>query len=648
MRQVFRFPFPVLSVGWRVTSFLQGFLRFGLLVCLLLCAGGGDAGADVNRPPTAPVPVAVPGKAVAVRGFPVEIRLEGKTGTVRSLEFVIRRGPRQGRLEGPPVQTTKDSAVVKYVADPASTAEADSFTFSTKIEGIGTSLEAEVAIRLVDPAPVLEAPGGVDMGRILAAEVIPKTITITNKGNAPWNAVVPLPAGWSWLAPPGGQFNLAPGDRTEATVRVRVAEPGEVDEKVVLRPGTVVRFIGRATPPFLAYPSLLRLQWDRAKKQRAWKMTVRNNRGEPMTVRLSGPVGLVVPESLTIPIAESKDVPVAWTGSLSKAAAGAIRLEAPGWRQEVNFETPAAPAAVDVLGAGPDGTVDFGVLEKADGSKAVKTLTIKNVGGTASVIRWDPLRLFVLEGLDAETVLPPDAERQLTLRPRPDEPGRLKEELLLRMTGGDRLLKLVAEIDPAAAKEALMQGKVLDVKPVPAHSSSAIEAPRAVSGDGLRLRTKILSGGLMEAFPNQDPNHPAVDDVRLIEAETTSERLVFEWNAPGLGTWKYHVMVKVLRNHGLQQAPIPEYGEMPNVKVMSTPTGGRAEVTGLRPEVYWKCRIVSVRNDGVSTKAGRELTFITPPLRESNWGWRLIGVLGAVSLVLYVRQKWREDVQWKD
>lgn len=602
----------------------------------------------MNRPLTPPVPVADPAKAVAVRGFPVEIRLEGRTSTARSLDFILRKKPKQGRLEGPPVQLDKDTAMVRYRGDPGSTAESDSFTFATKVEGIGTSEEAEITISLVDPAPVLEAPGGVDLGRILAAETVERTFSISNQGNAPWKAAVQLPPGWSWLSPPGGEFNVDPGQQIEATIRVKTAAVGDLDETVVLRPGTGIRFIGRASPPFLAYPSLVRLQWNRVEKLRKWKLTLRNNNSVPMTFRLSGPPGLVIATSVTVPIVESVEVDVAWNGSLSRPAAGVILVETNQWRQEVNFEAPVAPAAVDLAGAGTDGTVDFGVLEKAGGSQAVKTLTIKNSGGTPSVVRWDALRLFVLEGLEGETVLGPQEERAFNLRPRPDEPGRLKEELLLRMTGGDRLLKLVAEINPAAAQKALMQGTVLEVKPAPVNTSPAIEAPRAVSGEGLRLRTQILGAGLMEAFPNKDPNLPAVDDVRLIPGESTHERLVFEWNNPAPGTWKHHVMVKVLRNHGLQQAPIPEYGEMPNVKVTSTATGGRAEVTGLRPEAYWKCRMVSVRSDGVSTKAGRELTFITPPIAESNWGWRLIGVLGAVALVLYVRQKWREDVKWKD
>ena len=169
-----------------------------------------------------------------------------------------------------------------------------------------------------------------------------------------------------------------------------------------------------------------------------------------------------------------------------------------------------------------------------------------------------------------------------------------------------------------------------------------------ITEDGFRLRTQILHSGLMQAFPNQDRKLPTVDQARLIVEETKPDKLVYEWNAPAPGKWTYRVMVRMLRNHGPLQAPIPEYDQMDNVKVTNTPTGGRAEVTKLRPGAFWSCRIVAIREDGVSTKPGGELRFITPPVPDSRWGWRLLAVLGTISLALYIRQKWREDVKWKE
>ena len=610
-----------------------------------MLAGGVAAWADVVVPPnTVRVPVAKPVQVDAVRGFPVEIRLQGVTASPRVLQFILRQQPRHGRLEGPPVQAGKDSAVVRYVGNPDSKAEVDTFSFAVKVEGGGSSDDALATIRLTDPVAVLEAPGGVDLGRILATEPVERPINISNKGNAPFNTTVPLPEGWSWVVPAGGQFELQPGDQIEAMVRLRVKEAGSIDQKVVLRPGSVVRFIGQAIEPFLGYPTLQRLQWDRKAGSRTSRFSIQNNRPEAMTVRLSGPPGVVVPESVTIPVAESVEVLLTCPGDVSRVLSGRIRLDAPGWSQDISFEAPAAPASVAVTGAGADGAVDFGVLKMSEEVKAVRQITLRNIGGMPSLIRWDKLRFFVLEGMESDTVLAPQTERQITLRPRPDEPGRLKEELALHMTGGDYTLKLSADLDPKTAQAALMKGQVLDVPPPTAPGTPELKRPP--SEEGRRARVQLLTAGLLEEPPNMDRSLPTVNSIRPLEIGT--DRLVFEWDAPSPGAWTYQVRVRQLRNHGPGQAPIPEYDQMDNVKVTSTPTGGRAEVTKLRPQVRWSCRIIGIRSDGVSTKPGEEMTFLTAPVPDSRWGWRVMGVLGVVVLALYVRQKWREDIKWKD
>ncbi len=626
-----------------MTVFPPRLLRPFLLTVLWLLAGRGPLGADVKRPVTPSVPVARAAQVEAIRGFPVSIRLEGVTSSTRVLQFILRQPPKYGRLEGPPTPAGKDSAVVRYVGDPGATAASDSFSYAVKVEGSSSSEEAVVTVRLSDAAAVLEVPNGVELGRLLAREVSEHGLRLFNKGNAPFRATVALPEGWSWAVPEGGKFDVAPGAQIEAVVRVRAKEAGEVDEKVMLRPGTAVRFTGRVLPPFLGYPSLLRLQWEPEPARRAYRFNIRNNRGEPMQVRLTAPPGVELPASVEIPVAESVEVGVACPGQVSLPLAGKIRLEAPGWTQEIDYEAPAAPAVMELSGVGADGVVDFGVLEKAEG--AVRSLVVRNVGGTAAVVRWEALRFFVVEGLEEETVVAPGAERAFAIRPRPDEPGLLREELALRMPGGDRVLKLQAEIDLKAGQAALMAGTVLEVKAA-APGSPELGQPR--SERGRQLRVQVLTTGLMEAIPNTDARLPTVNAVRLIEEETKPDRLVFEWDAPGPGVWTYRVLVRMLRNHGAQQAPIPEYGTMDNVKVTATPLGGRAEVTRLRPEVRWSCRIVGIRSDGVATKAGEDLTFMTPPVMASRWPWRLLGLLGVVSVALYVRQKWREDVKWKD
>ena len=588
-------------------------------------------------------PIARAARADAVRGFPVEISLTGLTASTRPMQFIIRRAPKHGRILAEPVPVGKDSAIVRYEGDPASAAQMDSFSFAVKVEGLGSSDEAEVTIRLVDPAPVVEVPGGLDLGRILAGQNIDTGFSLGNKGNAPFRATVPLPEGWAWLAPEGGAFDVAPGESMEAKFRVRMKEAGELDHKLELRPGSVVRILGRVLPPFLAYPSLIRLQWEPGTALRTWRFSIRNNAPDTMSIKLSAPAGVRVPESILVGFAETKEVSVTASGDVSKEMSGKIQMQSGTWAQDIAFEAAVAPARVELSGTGADGSVDFGILPAGEETKASRELIMKNVGGTPALIRWDALRFFNLEGLDTETMLPPMGERKITLRPRIGEPGRLKDELFLRMTGGDRTVPLLAELDPKVARAAMVKGKVLDIQPKTAPGETPGK-PTTESGE--RLKVQVLSRGLMRALPKTDPTLPVIEAVNMIVMEP--DRLVFEWPAPGPGTWTYKVMVRMLRNHGRQQAPIPEYDEMDNVKVTSSAAGGRAEVNKLFAEAYWTCCIVAFRDDGVNTKPGPDLKFITPPMPEQRWPWRLLGGLGVLSLMLYIRQKWREDVKWKD
>lgn len=626
------------------------FFRVLSLACLL----GGAAvpcHADIKTDPKPDgrggrpirVPIAKPARADAVRGFPVAISLTGLTASPRPLQFIIRRNPQHGRIIEGPVLVGKDSAMVRYEGDPASNAQMDSFSFAVKVDGSGSSDEVEVTIRLVDPAPVVEVPGGLDLGRILAGQNVDTGFSVSNKGNAPFRATVPLPEGWAWVVPEAGAFDVAPGESMEAKIRVRMKEAGELDHKLELRPGSVVRILGRVLPPFLAYPSLIRLQWEPGTALRTWKFSIRNNAPETMSIKLSAPAGVRVPESILVGFAETKEVTVTASGDVSKEMSGKIQMQSGIWAQDIAFEASVAPARVELSGTGPGGTIDFGIIPAGGETKASRELLLRNVGGTPALIRWDALRFYTLEGLDAETMLPPMGERKITIKPRIEEPGRLKDELVLRMTGGDRTVPLLAELDPKVAQAAMVNGKVLNIQPMTAPGDNP-RKPTTESGE--RLKVQVLSRGLMMALPKTDPTLPVIEAVNMVVMEP--DRLVFEWPAPGPGTWTYKVMVRMLRNHGKQQAPIPEYDEMDNVKVTSSPTGGRAEVTRLFAEAYWTCCIVAFRDDGVNTKPGPDLRFITPPIPEQRWPWRLLGGLGVLSLLLYIRQKWREDVKWKD
>lgn len=627
-----------------VSRFLPTVFSF-VLACLFFPAAVSPLHADVQRPEdgktrVARPPIAKPVTASVVRGEPSGIMLDGLTSTTKALEFIIRKQPRLGRLEGKPVSQGQMKAAVRYVADPAMKGAVDTFTYAVKYEGSSSSEEAVVTINIVDPAPVLDFMANVEMGSILAGRVSEQKVELRNSGNATFRATVPLPAGWSWLNPAGGNFGLAPGATINATVNVKAAQAGPIDEKVQLMGSSVLRFMGQAVPPFQGYPSLLALAWNPAKLERSATLVLANNSDSPVTVRISGPPELTFPAETAVAAFEKKSLTILLSGKLDQPASGTLKLDIPGWSQTVSFQAAAAPAQVILTGAGTDGLVDFGTLDLAGLKAALKTITLRNNGGTAASLNWKEPKFFEITGLAKESQLLPGQEVTLSIRPRTDFSGALKDDWTLGVTGGDRELKLRAELDPEAMKQAMMSGVAL-TPIVPSESGPVIE----VSGDERKELISMLWGGLVPKGPNTDISLPKITTVRLVEAEPT--RLLFEWDAPGEGAWTYRVLSMRLSKIQGTPFPVKEWGMMDNVKVTQHGSGGRAEVTKLVPEARWLCRLVAIRSDGKETLPGEMLTFFTPPVAPARWPWILLGITLTGLLIYWLRRKWREDIKWQ-
>lgn len=636
---------PALAGGVFLLS--PSVFRF-FLFAACLCAGEVTALADVKRPAedgprrAPPVPVAWPVQADAVRGIPVEITLGGLTSTTKTLQFQIRRQPKIGKLEGDPVSKGRGKAVIRYIPDPAATGSVDTFTYAVKVEGTSSSQEAEVKISIVDPEPILESTTGVDLGFILAGVPVERKWEIRNRGNAAFKAAVPLPEGWIWIHPAQGNFNIPPGGYIEAAVNVKAPKAGTIDEKVVLRATTIVRFVGNAMPPVQGSPNQLRMPWDPVKHSRMGDLTVRNNAAAAVTVRFSGPAELTVPGEVSIPAQEQVKVSLAWTGSLEKPAAGTLRLEIPGWSQEVAFDAGPAPPVVSIAGATREGVLDFGDLDLAGIRSASKTLTFSNSGGQGAIITWNAPKSFDVSGATAGAELPPGKALTLTVKPKPDSAGSVKEEWTVGATGGEFPLKLQAELDPEAVRKALMAPEAL--LPIPADGSSPTARPLNID------ETLTLFGGALPVDGSKlDDSLPKVplESVRVVMEEP--ERLVIQWDAPAPGTWTYRVMALRLRqgNFGGMSVPVKGFYVMDNIKVTTTPTGGQAEVTKLIPNASWSCIITAIRNDGVETLPTRQLTFHTPAVPPRRWPWYAGGAVLVGWVIYWLRRKWREDIKWQ-
>ncbi|MDB6133525.1 MAG: fibronectin type protein [Verrucomicrobiales bacterium] len=629
--------------------FSSPFIRFlpgGLLLGLLFGHDVSPAAADAQRPeganrPRVPTPVARPVQVEVIRGETSSIVLNGLTSTPKSLEFIIRRQPKLGRLEGGMTLQGKDKAVVRYRADPNLKGAVDTFTYSVKVEGSSTSDEGVVTVKITDPAPVLDVTSGVDMGTMLAGTAVEHSLSVRNSGNAAFRATVPLPQGWAWVSPGGGNFEVAPGQTFNATVSVKPSREGPIDEKVVLRGTAVTRFVGTAVAPMQAFPSLLPLAWDPVRKERSGTFEVANNGNAPFTVKLSAPADITLPADITVDSRGKKTVTLLVAGKPDQAVSGTVKLEVPGWSQEVKYQSAAAPAVVTLAGADAAGLVDFGKLDVAGLRTAVKKLTLNNTGGTPAVLRLDPPKSFNISGPADGSVLAPGQEVVVSISPKLDVAGSLKESWKLGATGGDYELELRAELDPESMKKLMMSGVALP--PIgPQGSAPVFQVQNEQERKAMAL---LLYGGIVLLNENTDRSLPTISAVR--EVKTEPDRLIFEWDAPGEGSWTYRVLSMRLSRLPDFPFPVKDWDVMDNVKVTNDGNKGRAEVTKLMPGGRWTCRIVGIRSDGKETQPGEILTFFTPLPQPRSWTWMLLGAASVLTIGYWVRRKWREDVKWK-
>lgn len=619
-----------------------------VLICLCLSGAESYVSADVKRaegtgkvrvPPT---PIAQPVAIKVVRGETATIVLDGLTSTTRAMTFIIRRQPSLGRLQGDPVVRDRTKAVIAYRADPASKGAVDTFTYSVKLEGSSSSEEAPVTINIIDPAPVLDVPGSMELGTLLAGVAVEKGFEIRNSGNASFRATVPLPEGWNWVSPAGGTFDIAPNSSATATVSVKAAKPGTIDEKIAFRGTAAVRFTGQVSAPMQAFPHPLPLTWNAARKKREGTLQVANNSLAPMTVRLTGPAELSFPAELSVPSHEKKAVTVTVTAPLAQSVAGTLKLETTGWSQEVTVNSEAAPPVVTVTGTDPPGTVDFGTLDVNGLQSASRTLTLRNEGGAGAVIRYAAPKYFDVSGLADESVLAPGQESTITIKPKFGETGSLKDDWKLGATGGDHELKLRAELDPEAMKKAMMAAPA--VAPIP--GTGGTNSGFQVNSEAERREiASLLSGGITVKYSNTDVTLPKVNKVRVIYLKP--DRLSFEWQAPAEGNWTYRVLSMRLSKVPGFPFPVKDWGVTDNVKVVQNGPVGRAEVTGLPSGAVWMGRVVAVREDGIETLPGEMLTFYTPLPQVPRWPWILGGIVVVGLLGYWIRRKWRQDIKWQ-
>lgn len=622
-----------------------------LALCLLPLLAVSQGHADINRPEpkdAGGAPAVTARKVEAIRGQPIDIEISG-THRSGSLSFIIRNQPKLGKLEGPPVSKTKLSAVVRYIPTPGLKGNKDEFTFAAQVPGSSTSEPATVSITISDAAPKLDTLPLVDAGRVVMGLPSSRVFNIKNAGNAPWKATVPAPAGWKWITPAGGAFSIAQGEDVRCEIACEALAVGNLDQTVPLTGEAKIQFTARVVPPFTLLPRQLTLTWNPETKTRSGSVEVQNMGNQPLTIAAAAPEWAKVAASAEVAADASGKLAVTVEGEYAKEFAGAVKISAGNYSQNVEVKAAAAPAMLLLrAGARSDGGVHFGQLDAEAVKTAKMVLTFKNVGGSEAPLTVSELRDFRIESPPAPgSNLAPGAETSLTILPPARAAGTFRENLVLRAGDSKFEVLLTAGVDSSAIPLSPTEADLLKIFPP---KSAGARVPRR---DSEIKRTALgNSRGFYQADGSEDPKLPRIDVVDL-DADTGNS-VTFSWDLPEGEGWKFQLYragvqrVKSSRN--------PELGEFVKVwlpcgdEVKYSVAGRRASATvsDLNPGVWFKCCLQTIAPDGRRSFPGKELGFYPrlqpPPAWRLNWQYYTAGAVILLALGYWIRKKWRAPI----
>lgn len=257
-------------------------------------------------PPPQAVPVAA---EVASGGFvQIPLRVFGKQEQATS--YLIRKGPRLGKIVSiTPVEAEVSMLTYQHTSPMNGEAKVqDKIVFAAQNKN-GTSAGAEIVITIADVPPEMAAPESVDMGAIPAGQPATRAVTISNQGGGLMEGTASVDAPWQ-LTP--GSFKLRQGEK--ALFQLTLVPDAERDYEgrlhfvtgdTQLQPPVYAK----AFAPFTAEPGAQTLQ-NAPGAVRTGTVTLSNHTAGTLTVRIEANERLRLPAEIALAPGECKPLPV--------------------------------------------------------------------------------------------------------------------------------------------------------------------------------------------------------------------------------------------------------------------------------------------------------------------------------------------------
>ena len=576
----------------------------GIFVACLL---GTMGQASAQRPvPVSPPPMAEPTEVRVYRGQGVEIPLRAGGRVPGPLRFLIRSQPTQGSL-GEPGVIDKNKATITYTHDPKFQGGADSFRFAVQAVDSPVSAPAEVLIHIQDPPAKLVMIPSLNFGEVAAGSHSRKEISVSNTGGT--SATVTPTVSLPWTLEDSAPKTVRPGANQTWTLVFSPSAEGNYSGEFRL-PGTppaTTTVSGRAVELFSVSPDGPLILSNSSNRKAS--LLVKNRTGNPLTLQVKSPNGILVNPLLELPPKAEVSLELTADPTMLDGVSGSLILESKEFRKEIPVRIEAVPA---IILADPAG--GFQIMVDSSSQQTSRTLILKNQGGS-------PARLEARS--PAGVVIVPDPASVIII------PGKSQKfEVSIEISGFPSGDTSAIEISVEGAKPIMIPLKIKE-RPRTAKATTA-PTPKAATDNLLPTFPGIQDP------PQESPNEiPAIAEIRLISKQPGEVQIA--WTHPSPLAKSFVIEFRTLEYAGDDAPPLSKWSKFPYARFQESAGDVIATMTRLPANSSWFIRAVSLNASGKRSVPSEAVRVASPPYPPRPWllaGLVGLFVAGAVGFVV--------------
>ncbi len=586
--------------------------------------------------------------ATFVAGKAVDIELAASTGTLKPVEFLIRQQPENGTLSAVrshPRETNK--GIVTYLHRGGAAPLADRFTFACRVDGGAVSASAIVTLTGKIFEPKLELVDYMAVDKVFLGGEATVYFAVRNSGAADFAADIPWEDPWQGPA----RIKLKAGETGKYTVLFRPGAAGIYRLEKFLQfgePGSKLSLYGQCVRPLTVNPGRLVLV-SGSSGAREGELQLTNGQSEPIRVQVQSVGRLQGGGLIEVPGGGRARVLLALPSQDVASYSGEVKVTSTQGGEVVAVEAAAKPAELRI--ESPAGTLlDLGRVSV--GKAARGEVTIRNIGGTASIIQAQ-VRAPLMVSPSGEAVrLEPGGKAVFVLTMTGDQPGPLTRDLTFSGDHAPPRLVVQMQVLPADARPA---PEVVTPQITQAGVSRVLQPP-TLTGSDAALRTPLqrllmahlASSGLPVMKDRINPFLERVTSLNLLAR--TSHSLTIAWKMPSVTPAGWIIegatMARVSEGGGsLVKIWVP----LKNWKIVDAGVGRVvAIIEPLPPATQIELRIMGVdRDEKVAEPSPGFIITTGDAWRMPTWVWRSL-VISIFAIAAYVLNKMRlGEWQWR-